>query len=171
MRTAENISERESLKHLTDLYIQESKRKHPTVPYHFAPKWHINTTNGLTSAVMTFLRLQGHHVERTGNEGRILDNRRMFIDTVGRTRIVGSVKRISGSGLRGTSDLKAIIGGRFIAIEIKNRYTHDRQRPEQKSYQRQVEAAGGVYLIVRDFTSFIDWYQEYTQSHKQSNGG
>lgn len=62
---------------------------------------------------------------------------------------IGYIK--SGSTV-GTPDLIAIIGGRFLGIEVK--VGKDKQSPDQKSVQAGVEAAGGVYLIARDFESF-----------------
>lgn len=152
---------------LRELLIQESRQKYPSAPYHVPPKFNLKSTAGLTRAVMTFLRLKGHHCERTGNQGQLIDDREIFTDAVGIIRAVGSVHRITSQGMRGTSDLKAIISGRFIAIEIKNRHTHDRQRPEQKAYQAKVEAAGGTYLIVQDFASFVQWYETFTNQNSK----
>lgn len=149
---------------LRELLIEESRQKYPSAPYHIPPKIDLKSTAGLTRAVMTFLRLKGHHCERTANQGQLIDDREIFTDTVGITRSIGSVHRITSQGMKGTSDLKAIISGKFIAIEIKNRYTHDRQRPEQKEYQGRVEASGGIYLIVQDFASFVQWYETFTNS-------
>lgn len=46
-----------------------------------------------------------------------------------------------------------------IKIEVKCKATGDNyQSAAQKHYQQQVEAAGGLYYIARDFQSFYDWY-------------
>lgn len=47
----------------------------------------------------------------------------------------------------GDPDLIACVGGRFVGIEAKT--SDGRQSPVQKARQRQIEDAGGVYLIVR----------------------
>lgn len=147
---------------LKNLWLADNLRKYPDLPYRYPPKYTDRTTNGLTRCVLDFLRLSGHHCERTGNEGRIIDNRQLVSDHMGHQRMIGTVQRVRGSGMRGTSDLKAIIHGHFTAIEIKNAATGDRQRPEQKTYQQRVEAAGGVYMIATSFGQFLTWYYSFT---------
>jgi len=146
---------------LRELFLIENRRKYPAIPdnYRVVPKFEDKTTNGLTRCVLTFLKLKCHHCERTGNEGRIIDDRQIVTDVIGRQRVIGSIKRIKGSGTRGTSDLKAVIGGRFVAIEIKCSATGDKQRPAQIQYQAEVEQAGGIYIIASSFPQFFNWYQ------------
>lgn len=151
-------SDRTALAHLRELYINDSKIKHPNLPYYSAPVFSARKTNDLTRCVQTFLKLKGWHCERTGNEGRTIDKRQTYTDIVGNLRTIGSIQRVKSSGMKGTSDLKAIINGRFVAIEIKNELTHDRQRPDQKRYQAEVEASGGLYVIVTSFAMFVNWY-------------
>ncbi len=160
------FSDRSAIQHLRELHIADSKRKHPSLLYHTAPLFAATKTNGLTKCVLHFLQLKGWHCERTGNEGRLLDTRQTFKDTVGLTRTVGSVQRIKSSGMSGTSDLKAIINGRFVAIEIKNAATHDRQSEAQREYQAEVEKSGGVYVIVTSFAQFLNWYYSKFNNHE-----
>jgi len=82
-------------------------------------------------------------------------------DVIGRTKTIGTVKRIPSSGTKGTSDIKAIIQGRMVAIEVK--IGKDRQSEAQKSYQSMVEKAGGLYWIVK---SFEDFYEKYNSISK-----
>jgi hypothetical protein len=51
------------------------------------------------------------------------------------------------STAKGMSDICAIIGGRFFAIEVKSET--GRTSPEQRAFLASVEAAGGVGLVVR----------------------
>jgi hypothetical protein len=67
-----------------------------------------------------------------------------------------------GQSTKGTADISATIRGRSVKIEIK--YGHDRQSQVQKEYQASIERAGGVYIIVRDFDSFMVWYDKFIQS-------
>jgi hypothetical protein len=160
------FSERSAITHLKELHLQDSRLKHPELPYYSSPPFSATKTNSLTKIVQHFLRLKGHHCERTGNEGRVIDQRQTYIDSVGISRTIGIVLRVKSSGMRGTSDLKAIIDGKFVAIEIKNSLTRDRQRPDQKLYQAEIEAAGGIYYIVTSFATFLTWYyQEYGGAH------
>jgi hypothetical protein len=36
----------------------------------------------------------------------------------------------------------------------------DKQSPDQKRYQQQVEAAGGIYIIVHSMDEFIELYNK-----------
>ena len=49
-------------------------------------------------------------------------------------------------------------GGRYV-LEIK--YGKDTQGDDQKKYEQDITKAGGVYLIVRNMDSFIDWYDNF----------
>jgi len=151
------LSNREAVKHLKELHLEAQKRKYD-LPYYSSPDFSATTTNGLTKCVLAFLKLKNHFVERSGNEGRVIDNRKTVTDILGNLRTIGRIQRVRSSGMRGTSDLKAIINSRFVAIEIKNALTHDRQRPDQKHYQTEVEASGGLYIIVTSFSQWCNYY-------------
>jgi len=146
---------------LKELHRDETKRTHPNVPDYAIPAYKRSDkdTNGLTACVIDFLIYSGHHAERTSNEGRTVDDSQIVTDYLGRTKKIGSVKRIPSQGTIGTSDVKACINGRFIAIEIK--FGKDRQSEGQKTYQEKIEASGGVYIIVRNFDDFLSWYDDF----------
>ena len=159
------VKKNNSFNTLRQLYLLNNKNKYPTLPDYarFAPLYTDKTTNGLTKCVTDFLKLNHCFVERTGNQGRIIDNRKRFTDSLGNIRTTGTLKRIYSTSKRGTSDLKAIINGKFVAIEIKCLTTNDRQSKYQKKYQKEVEQAGGIYLIVPTFECFYTWFIEYTK--------
>jgi len=146
---------------LKALHRAETMRTHPNIPDYAIPPYKRSDkdTNGLTACVTDFLIYSGHHCERTGNEGRTVDDSKIVTDYLGRTKKIGSVKRIPSQGTIGTSDLKACINGRFIAIEIK--FGHDRQSEAQKGYQEKIESSGGIYIIVKTLDDFLEWYDDY----------
>ena len=92
-----------------------------------------------------------------------------FTDVIGQRRELKG-NWIPGSGTRGSADIAATkklklpradggvrIVGQKVAIEIKNK---DKQSDAQKRYQRQVEEAGGIYMIARvgKFEEFVkEW--------------
>ena len=80
-----------------------------------------NSANGLTKAIIDFLKLRGHFAERSSCTGRVIDKREIFTDVVGRTRQIGSLKWIPTSGTRGKSDISAVINSRSVMIEVKMR--------------------------------------------------
>jgi hypothetical protein len=149
------------LDHLRQLKLAKTKELYPNVPEIALPKTEYNdrSANGLTRCVLDYLLLSGHFCERTGNEGRVIDGRKTYTDVIGRQKTIGTVKRIKSSGTKGTSDLKAVINGRMVAIEIK--YGADRQSQHQKDYQAMVEKAGGTYWIVKNFEQFLNLYENF----------
>lgn len=159
-----------ALQVLNDLAKQKKIDKYKGYPLHCLTfdTYKDKTTNELTKSVIAWLKLHNYHVERTGNEGRIIDQRQTVTNVIGQTKTIGSLKRIYSSGTRGTSDLKAIINGLFVAIEIKNHNTKDRQSNYQKEYQKQVETSGGVYVVVASFQGFYEWFNNFTEKGLQN---
>ena len=152
------FNDRSAIKHLKELHIEEQKRKYPSLNYYSSPDYSASKTNGLTKCVLAFLKLKGHQAERISCEGRVLDTRKTFIDSVGYNRTVGSVTRIKSSGQPGTADISATIAGRSVKVEVKNKSTRDRQSEAQKRYQAEVEKSGGKYFIVSGFAQFLNTY-------------
>jgi hypothetical protein len=152
----------EAVKMLERLATDEAIRLHPNTPQHYiAPRtYRDDTANSLSKCVNDFLRLKGNFCERTGNEGRVIDQRKAVTDVLGNVRMIGSIQRVHGSGMRGTSDLKAVINGRFVAIEVKCAATNDRLSDAQKLYQQSVEAAGGIYITAATFAGFYELYNQ-----------
>lgn len=157
-----------SILYLEEIALHAARKRYPTVPYLAPRKYRDDTANGLTKCVIDFLKLEGLFCERSGNEGRVIDNRKQFTDVLGNLRTIGNIQRIKSSGMKGASDLKSIIQGRFVAIEIKCAATRDRQSESQRMYQWEVEKSGGIYILVPDFESFLNWYQKFTLWQKLS---
>ena len=150
-----------ALETLKQLKLKELKEQYPSLPEYAIPKpkYSDTTANGLTACIIDFLNLSGHFAERHANEGRVIDTRKTYTDVIGRSKTIGSIKRINSSQKNGTSDVKATINGKAVAIEIK--IGKDRQSEAQKKYQEQYERAGGTYYIAKDFESFYGWYLEF----------
>lgn len=148
-----------SLKQLKELALADSRRRHPHFPEaaRYVKPYTDKTANGLTRAIIDFLRFNGHQAERINCTGRPVDNTKIIEDILGDFRRVGSVKWLPTSGQKGTSDISAVIHGRAVKIEVKIR---DRQSADQKSYQLTIEKAGGVYWLVRSFDEFLNYYNE-----------
>jgi len=142
---------------------KNQREKYPNVPDHAINpvKYEDKTANGLTKCVIDFLNLNGSFAERTGNEGRVIDGRKTYTDSVGFTKTIGTIKRIPSQGTKGTSDIKATINGKTVAIEVK--IGQDRQSDDQKKYQSRIESAGAEYWIVKDFEDFYEKYLNYIE--------
>ena len=151
--------EANGLKTLSALAFRKLRDKHPTVPVFALPKvkYSDKTANGLTKSIIDFINLNNGQAERINNMGRQLDERKSYSDTLGNSRTIGSVKWIKGTGTNGTSDISATIKGKSVKVEVK--IGKDKQSNFQKEYQQEVERAGGLYFIAKDFKSFYEWYK------------
>lgn len=148
----------EANQHLQNLSMDYKRRRYPSVPVESIPKTNYkdNTANGLTKCIIDFLKFKGWQSERINNTGKMIDNRKSYVDSIGRSRTIGSVNWIKGNGTDGTADISATIAGKSVKIEVK--IGSDRQSEVQKHYQQMIEKAGGVYYIATDFLGFYRWY-------------
>jgi len=153
------LTKSEAIKSLEQLALEIKKQKYPNFPFPIKQKYSDNTTNGLTKCVIDYITFRGYHAERINSTGAIKDNRTTSTDVLGNVRTIGSVQWIKGNTQSGTADISATIQGRSIKIEIKCKATGDNIQSEvQKVYQKQIETAGGVYLIIKTFEDFYNWF-------------
>lgn len=145
----------------------EHEAKYPEMPYRYLGKWTDKTANGLTAMVIKYLKLQGWQAERISVTGRKVDNRKVVTNVIGQKQVIGSAYWLPSSMQKGSADISATIAGRSVKIEVK--IGKDRQSKDQKAYQKQIEQAGGVYIIARDFAGFVNWYKEFTQKCTHRN--
>jgi len=140
---------------LQELYLKDFKEKYPNVPDHCIPmqKFNDTTANGLTKTIIMFIQYIGGQAERVSSMGRMIDNRKVSTDVLGRQRTIGSMKYIPGTSTNGTADISAIYRGISFKIEVK--IGKDKQSEAQKKYQQDVQRAGAVYVIAKDFDNFI----------------
>jgi hypothetical protein len=149
----------EAVKLLENLAFETLKTKRPNFPYLTKTRYTDATSNGLTKCVIDYIKLRGFHAERINSTGAIKDNRKTSTDVLGNIRTIGSVEWIKSTTQSGTADISATIQGRSVKIEIKCKATGDRYQSEaQKEYQKQIETAGGTYIIVRTFEDFYNWF-------------
>ena len=157
------------VKELENAILLKKVERYPNTPpeYLVHPTYRDDTANGLTKCIIDLVRLKGGQAERISTTGRVIDKRKVYTDTVGLTRTIGNVEWILGTGARGSADISATIAGKSVKIEVK--IGADRQSQAQKEYQKNIEAAGGIYYIARDFTSFVEWFNT-TFGKGMSNG-
>jgi hypothetical protein len=148
-----------SLKELRQLALNDSRLRHPTLPEsaRSTRNYSDKSANGLTRCIIDFLRFNGYQAERINCTGRAIDQTRVVTDILGDMKRIGSVKWLPTSGQKGTADISATIRGQSVKIEVKMK---DRQSPDQKVYQAEVERAGGIYAICHNFQEFIDLYNK-----------
>lgn len=141
---------------LERLADEAARIKHPNMPFLAPRKYRDDSANKLTACIIDYIRFTGGQAERIANMGRMMDNRRSFVDVTGKLRTVGRNKWIPGTGTNGTADISATISGKSVKIEVK--FGRDFQSEAQKKYQKAVELAGGIYFIASSFEQFFKWY-------------
>ena len=99
--------------------------------------------NLLTKLVMDWMKMCGHFAERTNTTGVMRRNPK-----------TGKMMWTTTQGTKGSSDIKAVVNGRMVAIEIK--YGRDRMSEYQHKYKRDIERAGGKYIVCRHLNDVVD---------------
>jgi hypothetical protein len=150
---------------LNALMMEQLKQKYPNMPEAYIPKtdWTDNSANALTKCVIAWIQFNGGQAERISSQGQYREGAKIQVGS----GIMAHTKQLPGKwtpgqSTKGTADISATIRGRSVKIEIK--YGKDRQSDVQKEYQAAIERAGGVYIIVRTFDEFVEWYDNFIQS-------
>jgi hypothetical protein len=147
---------KENKERLDALKLANDIERHPSFPeaYFVKKKWDDKTANGLTKAITSFIQFNGFQAERINTMGVARENKRTDGKVIG-------VTWTKGTTTAGSADISATIRGRSVKIEVK--VGKDRQSDAQKRYQESIERAGGVYMIARDFDSFVEWFDEFVK--------
>ncbi len=147
---------------LRALEIEDKRDKYPSVPESYIPltDWKDNSANSLTKCVIAWITYMGGQAERISSQGQYREGKKIQVGTgtLSHSKQLPG-KWTPGQSTKGTADISATIKGRSVKIEIK--YGKDRQSDVQKEYQAAIERAGGVYIIVRTFDEFVEWYQNF----------
>jgi hypothetical protein len=153
---------------LNELFKATQRLKYPSFPehYHHDYKHSDNSTNALTRCVVDFLNYSGHFAERISNTGRFIAGK--TIDGVN-GKFTTQGKFIKGTGVNGRADISAKIklpSMRYaIPVEIEIKFGLDRQSLVQKEYEQDMNNVGAVYVIVKTFDGFMDWYNEFVANN------
>ncbi|MCF8218743.1 MAG: hypothetical protein K9J21_07150 [Bacteroidales bacterium] len=151
----------ESIKKLKQLYLEKHRERYPQFPEgaRTAPKYTDKDANSLTKCIIDYIKLTGGQAERISVTGRRIDKRKIFTDTVGYKRQIGRVQWVKSNMKKGSADISATIRGCSVKIEVK--IGKDRQSKDQKQYQKEIEKAEGIYMIVRSFDDFLENLKYY----------
>lgn len=74
----------------------------------------------------------------------------------------GIMRKIKESE-KGKSDVWCVCNGRTICLEVK--VDRDTQSDEQKSFERRVVKAGGVYVIIKTQQDFLKFWTKYKRDN------
>lgn len=120
------------------------------------PKKYYSDENAkeLEKCIINYTIMRGGHAEKIQSMGRqIMKN--------------GKAVFVPNSNTTGQADLSLIVNGKAIKVEVKCKWTGDNKQSDvQKKYQKKVEAANGIYLIIRTFADFRKWFDLYLKNHK-----
>jgi hypothetical protein len=145
-----------ALKDLERDLFELKRLRYPSNPYLTADQFEDKTAGGLTRSIIAYIQLKGGQAERVSTTGRPIDRTQTFVDVTGRSRTIGRIEWIPGTGTNGSADISATIKGRSVKIEVK--IGSDRQSAAQKNYEKQVVSSFGLYVIARTFEDFVTWY-------------
>jgi hypothetical protein len=110
--------------------------------------------------VIDLINYEGYQAERISTQGTYVEGAKI---KVGENERQLKGKYIPTQGTKGSADISATIRGRSVKIEIKQK---DKQSEVQKQYQESIERAGGIYIIVRSFDEFVEWFDNFTTHHQ-----
>jgi len=146
---------------LLDHHYKLMSIKYPSFPPHAIPSktWSDNSANGLTKCVIDLINYEGYQAERISTQGTYVEGAKI---KVGENERQLKGKYIPTQGTKGSADISATIRGRSVKIEIKQK---DRQSEVQKQYQEAIERAGGIYIIVRNFDEFVEWFDLFIKNN------
>jgi hypothetical protein len=139
---------------LHEMKLQRYAITHPNYPQDYIPKtmYKDSTANGLTRAICDYINYNGYQAERINTMGTAREKK----TTAG--KVIG-VTWTKGTSTAGSADISATIKGRSVKIEVK--IGKDRQSDAQKRYQENIEKAGGIYYIAKDFDSFVEFFNDF----------
>jgi hypothetical protein len=114
-----------------------------------------STANGLTKFCLNFITWNGYYANRINTMGRLIDAPEKQPSGV----VLTGKKWMNSTTKKGTADLHCIIQGRHVSIEIK--IGADRIGDHQRAEQSRIQAAGGVYIVVKDPDQFLEWWDSF----------
>lgn len=145
------------------------RRKHPQYPEHLQipikMPASLTTANGLQAAIVRWCEAHGYQAERVNVMGIPIDNRKIVTDVVGFQKQIGSIEYRPSGSKKGSADVHASLplrgsNGYAVSCKFEVKIGKDRQSEAQKSYQQEVEKSGGVYVIIRSFEEFLEWWDD-----------
>lgn len=148
-----------TLKQLEQAVLEQRMKERPNIPKHAVPpvKFTDKTANGLQKAIVAHLNLMGHKAWRQNSGGRYIQPEYKH-NIMGKRVEIKKGKYIpqGKAGGKGAGDVVATLKpwGKSCHIEVK--IGKDRQHESQIEFQQEHEAAGGIYMIVKNWEQYID---------------
>lgn len=163
-----------ALDRLKQRYDEWFKWRYPNVPdYAKTYPTYISkttTTNGLTRAVVEYIKLMGWDAKLQPNQGRYVKGKKTYTDSVGFARTIGSDGYIPGVNRKGIADITSFVDGVNLEIEIKNEKTKDRMSEAQVIEQQRNELFGPSrrYVVYRNFDEAVNDLDQYSDNPRKT---
>ena len=134
-----------------------------SVPEHARPikKFSENGANELTNAILAYFEYIGWKASRQSSEGRYIPGKE-YTDVIGKKHQHKGVYIPRAKAAKGCGDIRVIMPPHGRTLEIEVKYGSDRQSPDQKKYQKDLEAMGGIYMIAKTWDGFMHQISKYT---------
>ena len=150
-----------TLKQLAEADLKLQVINRPDFPYPVKTAYKDKTANELERSICAFFKVIGGMAERVKNMGREVTTIQKHDCSVFGEVTQENRKFIPGTGRKGTSDVKALYGGKSYAIEVK--IGRDRMSQAQKEYKADFERAGGYYIEAKTFEQFSEEFYKIKQ--------
>ncbi|WP_158991677.1 hypothetical protein [Mucilaginibacter sp. L196] len=144
MKTQAEIDNNAAIAKLKELAKNNSIAKHPNIPPNYIHVYSYNykTANGLTRCLIDYIKFIGGYATRINTAGIWDEKLQMF--RPGITDL-------------GTADIHAVLFGKHLSIEVK--IGVDKLSDYQRKTRQKVSAAGGLYIVARDFKTVVDFIE------------
>jgi hypothetical protein len=155
--------EPDSLKILEKLALQKLKECSPDDHYYPQLKYSDKTSNEAAKCIIDYIRFNDGHAETVNQRAFIKNNRKTPTYILGAVAI-GSNDCISRIRKKEAVYIHSVIKWKIVRIEIKREGTEDNNHPiVQNTCKKEIEDAKGMYLIVRNFTDFYNWFNQFAK--------
>ena len=132
-----------AVRELEALAMEAVKERYPGLPYPCPRKFRDDTSNGLTSCICQYIKLQGGFAVRINSQGQ-------YDPRLGKWRHSGQ--------RRGLPDIQAVFNGQPIFIEVKIK--KDKLSEYQIKVRDELTGSGALYFVARNFTDFKLWFDD-----------
>lgn len=136
-------------------------KQYSNIPEHARPavKLSDSSANELTKSIIAFFKYKGIMAWRQSSDGRYIKGKE-YTDWMGRKKEEKGQYIPRAHGAKGSADVTATLPPLGKRLEVEVKFGKDRQSPDQKRFQDQIEAMGGIYIIVRTWDEFIQQFNK-----------
>ena len=149
------------IKVLKELAIEKLAEKSTMPRYTIpAPSYTDKTANGLTRCIIDFIKLNGGQAERINVVARMVNGKHVKSTMTKGTADISATIPIEVVLPKDLSNDSVVVSKVGLSVKIEVKIGKDRQSEYQKIYEKDINNAGGIYYIAKDFDSFYEFYKD-----------